>query len=32
MIGCVAFADIASGCDVFIVIPMEGAEQTLQLK
>lgn len=28
MIGCVAFADMANGCDVFIVIPIDGAEMT----
>lgn len=26
IIGWVAFADIVNGCDVFIVIPIDGAE------
>lgn len=29
IIGCVALADIASGCDVFIVIPIDGAASVI---
>lgn len=31
IMGCVALADIANGCDVFIVIPIEGAAKTIQI-